>query len=1282
MGCGELSTTSTMPKVANSLIRRLQDSTCKDCSAHKPTTRLSRQRVMPPKPGGERVHVYCRIRPGRDAGTTQASDGQNVTVRQPELRATARGFEFDGAYGPDSDQQGVYDDVGVPILDAVLQGYNGTVLAYGQTGSGKTHTLLNVGDERADAGLVPRLVAALFVHIKCDTRHVYMVKASFAQIYNEQIDDLLKPAGRNLRVKPRGAAHEVEGLAAVECKSASELLGLFDSGRRALVYAETKMNKHSSRSHAVLQLAVSRRERILDSASGTKSRIVSCASGKLTIVDLAGSERVKRSGADEDVTGRRMKEAININSSLLGLSNVMKALSTQAAYVPYRDSKLTHMLSDALGGNCRTSLVVCASPSAADASETLGTLEFGARAMKVRCHAVVNSSEVTLDAAALAADLSEALQLQAEGAAGAQLLAMEQELKERQEQLAALEATAEEEKRLRAGEVSAAIAASETVRLEAARVGEEATSLRQQLQDMIISRDHALAKAVSLQTELEDEATDRKELEAALAVKARELQLAQAAFDEAKEAKEEAALRQAAEEAQAAAEAAASQANDEAQLAREEAGRQETAAAAATTAAAAAEFAASEAAAAAEVRELDVLEQLDAARLEASAARSELATLQEQFALKGAEVEQSLKRQLKTAEVSRNAERLAAAAAVQELDAQMQALLASMNDAEETAAEGLAALHHRLRLATTALVDAEKREAARKAEMADVQSQLLASLDAQQLAVATVEASVEPLQQLVEGLQGRLHADQAESAAKLLALTEAFTALRSEYESALHELHVGEERRLALEQKCEAVETMLSAEARRQGELARSLQSELEAREAELTRALVESSERAGLLSAATAEAAEQAEEIGTLHTQVAEAEVARQGTERKLRRTEAELQSLTAERARLEAELTSIQSLAASEIAEAEAERHAEVRRLLADASEREGVLGRQREALLREKEHTMKMAGADQQRLCAEVDSAASQRRQLWQRLKRQAVVQAASVRQLQRSLSASQAEQAAIRSHAEAEQQTAKAKLALREAELALLRKTSQANEAFHTRRLAASGVVALKHGRKGKPHARHVRCVGERLEWASAPLATKAGGGGAGGLAEPSSLVPPSAPSSIASSLSLAETSGLAAASARQYDKAIKAADIETIRGGLSAEAARRVPKGRYDESLCLCVVGARRSLDLEFGSRGQRDEWWATFRRWHELHTAADMPPDWTSTLPHPPSAVAEPATGRVRPAMLPSAALTPAVGVAMTPPPRQLPPHATGSLPSIIAPSACSISPPPTEGPA
>ena len=316
-------------------------------------------------------------------------------------------------------QAAVYDDVGAPILDAVLQGYNGTVFAYGQTGAGKTHTLLNAGDGTGTAsmGLVPRLAAALFVHIESDVRHVYRVKASFAQIYNEQIDDLLRPSSTNLKLKPTPTGgYAVDGLAEVQCKTAAQLLQAFDSGRRHLRYAETKLNKSSSRSHAVLQLSVSRRLRVLDanearaqfggailgaqfsarnSLTGAPPRSPSQARlttgsmetrvcvGKLTVVDLAGSERVKRSGADQDLSGKQMREAININSSLLGLSNVMKALASGATHVPYRDSKLTHMLADSIGGNCRTTLVVAVSPAAADAGESAGSLEFGARAMKV-----------------------------------------------------------------------------------------------------------------------------------------------------------------------------------------------------------------------------------------------------------------------------------------------------------------------------------------------------------------------------------------------------------------------------------------------------------------------------------------------------------------------------------------------------------------------------------------------------------------------------------------------------------------------------------------------------------------------------------------------------------------------------------------------------------------------------------------------------------------------------------------------------------------------------------
>eukprot|EP00966_Prymnesium_polylepis_P235021 5435833-Prymnesium_polylepis.1 len=141
------------------------------------------------KPRAERVRVHCRVRPGTvresHSGMAAACAGNTVTINQ-------KSFELDSVFDPDASQQSVYDEVAAPTLQSVLSGYNGTILAYGQTGSGKTHTLLNASDDSAQVGLVPRLAVALFVAIRCDVQHVYSVRATFAQIYNESVDDLLK----------------------------------------------------------------------------------------------------------------------------------------------------------------------------------------------------------------------------------------------------------------------------------------------------------------------------------------------------------------------------------------------------------------------------------------------------------------------------------------------------------------------------------------------------------------------------------------------------------------------------------------------------------------------------------------------------------------------------------------------------------------------------------------------------------------------------------------------------------------------------------------------------------------------------------------------------------------------------------------------------------------------------------------------------------------------------------------------------------------------------------
>lgn len=224
------------------------------------------------------------------------------------------------------------------------------------------------------------------------------------QIYNEQIDDLLHKdhcsgGGHSLNVQGIG---EVPGLTWLKCKRPDELLEAFARARGNVVYAETKMNKASSRSHAVFQIRILKRQRTVGakSSSGHPQK-VECTFAKLNIVDLAGSERVKKSG----VEGLHLKEASAINKSLLAFGNVVSALAAKRPHIPFRDSKLTRVLDGSIGGNCKTSLLVCISPASDNVCETLNALDFASRAMRVEVDAKVNVSLVEVNAKALIADL-------------------------------------------------------------------------------------------------------------------------------------------------------------------------------------------------------------------------------------------------------------------------------------------------------------------------------------------------------------------------------------------------------------------------------------------------------------------------------------------------------------------------------------------------------------------------------------------------------------------------------------------------------------------------------------------------------------------------------------------------------------------------------------------------------------------------------------------------------------------------------------------------------------
>lgn len=346
------------------------------------------------KDSSSRVRVFARVKPltGRDAGAVSgvrvceaASAVRVLTEPGVPLDGSASGsfnresaqaqeFIFDGVFPPDSTQVDIFDEVGLPILREVLRGFNGTIFAYGQTGSGKTHSLLNTGG--MEAGLMPRICAKLFEMAVQDPTSDYSVEAAAVQVYNEQVDDLLHPqhksgTGHNLNITNGG---EVPGLTWVSCHRQEQLLSAFTRARTNLVYAETKMNKASSRSHAVFQMRITRRSEAETTCS------------VLNIVDLAGSERVKKSGAE----GVQFREATAINKSLLALGNVVNALASRKSHVPFRDSKLTHVLAPAIGGNCKTSLLVCASPAQEHAGETLCSLEFASRAMNIQVDARVN----------------------------------------------------------------------------------------------------------------------------------------------------------------------------------------------------------------------------------------------------------------------------------------------------------------------------------------------------------------------------------------------------------------------------------------------------------------------------------------------------------------------------------------------------------------------------------------------------------------------------------------------------------------------------------------------------------------------------------------------------------------------------------------------------------------------------------------------------------------------------------------------------------------------------
>uniref|UniRef100_A0A673NPN5 Kinesin-like protein KIF13B n=1 Tax=Sinocyclocheilus rhinocerous TaxID=307959 RepID=A0A673NPN5_9TELE len=285
-------------------------------------------------------------------------------------------------------QDVVFQCLGESLLHNAFQGYNACIFAYGQTGSGKSYTMMGSADQ---PGLIPRLCSSLFERTIQHQREEesFTVEVSYMEIYNEKVRDLLDPKGSRqaLRVREHKVLGPyVDGLSRLAVESYKDIESLMSEGNKSRTVAATNMNEESSRSHAVFNIILT--HTLKDLQSGTSGEKVS----KLSLVDLAGSERAAKTGA----AGERLKEGSNINKSLTTLGLVISALADQGAgknknkFVPYRDSVLTWLLKDSLGGNSRTAMVATVSPSADNYDETLSTLRYADRAKSIVNHAVVN----------------------------------------------------------------------------------------------------------------------------------------------------------------------------------------------------------------------------------------------------------------------------------------------------------------------------------------------------------------------------------------------------------------------------------------------------------------------------------------------------------------------------------------------------------------------------------------------------------------------------------------------------------------------------------------------------------------------------------------------------------------------------------------------------------------------------------------------------------------------------------------------------------------------------
>lgn len=348
----------------------------------------------------QHIQVFVRCRPPNRIEKKQHSpsvvtvlpDKKEVIVKEKiNDKVYNKKFSFDQVFGPETEQVNVYVAVVQPLIEEVLKGYNCTVFAYGQTGTGKTYTMEGERnssncswEEDPAAGIIPRSLHQLFEELTKEQNTEFSVMVSFLELYNEELFDLLSPSEdlsklRLFEDSARKGSVVIQGLEEIAVHSKDEVYTILEKGTARRQTAATMMNASSSRSHTVFSVTVHIKENTMDGEELLKT-------GKLNLVDLAGSENIGRSGAVD----KRAREAGNINQSLLTLGRVITSLVEKAPHIPYRESKLTRLLQDSLGGHTKTSIIATISPSLCNIEETNSTLDYAHRAKNITNRPEVN----------------------------------------------------------------------------------------------------------------------------------------------------------------------------------------------------------------------------------------------------------------------------------------------------------------------------------------------------------------------------------------------------------------------------------------------------------------------------------------------------------------------------------------------------------------------------------------------------------------------------------------------------------------------------------------------------------------------------------------------------------------------------------------------------------------------------------------------------------------------------------------------------------------------------